>query len=480
MSSLFSQLEDLIHSGHEGSTSAASILAKLGTPCASVAIMEDGIISSHCFSTGKDDTETIFQACSISKPTFTIAVMKLVDEGKIKLDGRIGDLLPQDVLDLLTKDASSVEISAIKSITVAQLLSHTSGLSQGGFPGYSVLDDSRIPTPREVLAGAYPVNTKGVRLQGFPGQSLSYSGGGFTVLQIIVETITDKDLPSFMQDILLRPLGMTRSFYHQLPPEEKNSARAYYNGYTPCEDAQRVNPEQAAASLWTTPSDLLKLVRAVQQSLQSSDNSGFLRQETARTMLTVVDLDIALSWFIPGDLRTVFSHAGSNCPGFRTYVAGYADLPGASKVEILKNCGISIMTNSAEGDIAIWKLLRAIPYLKNWPEIPLPIGYPNILPFGAPKDEIAFEWKRWSGNWTCGKKNWRVQADNTGRPTLQYDQLLPFPLVVAAMPVTEIDNKSQAKNLMVDGLEVMLQLCDDDTIQVLNGRSQKPTKLVRA
>jgi CubicO group peptidase (beta-lactamase class C family) len=480
MSTLFSQLDDLIRSGHEGNASAASIFAKLGTPCASVAIMEDGVISSHCFSTGKDDTETIFQACSISKPTFTVALMKLVDEGKIKLDGRIGDLLPQDVLDLLTKDASSAQISAVKSITVAQLLSHTSGLSQGGFPGYSVLDNARIPTPREVLAGAYPVNTKDVHLQGFPGQSVSYSGGGFTVLQIIVETITGRDLPSVMQDILLRPLGMTRSFYHQLPPEEKNSARAHYNGYTPCEDAQRVNPEQAAASLWTTPSDLLKLVRAVQQSLHSSDDSGFLRQETAKTMLTVVDLDIALSWFIPGDLPTVFSHAGSNWPGFRTYVAGYANLPGASKAEIPKNCGISIMTNSAEGDVAIWKLLQAIPYLKNWPEIPLPIGYANILPLGAPKEEIAVGWERWSGNWTCGKKNWSLQADNTGRPTLQYDQLLPFPLVTAAMPNTKSDIKTHAINLMVDGLEVMVRLWDDNTIDVINGRSQKPTKLARA
>ncbi|EHK49508.1 uncharacterized protein TrAtP1_010742 [Trichoderma atroviride] len=477
MSTLFSQLEDLIRSGHEEYASAASVLAQLGTPCASVAIMEDGAISSHCFSTGKDDTETIFQACSISKPTFAVALMKLVDQGKLTLDGRIGDLLPQDVLDMLTRGATCARISAIKGITISQLLSHTSGLSQGGFPGYSVADDARIPTTREVLAGAYPVNTKGVHLQGFPGQSLSYSGGGFTVLQFIFEAITKKDFAAAMQDIVLGPLGMTRSFYNQLPPGEKNSAKAHYTGYTPCEDAQRVNPEQAAASLWTTPSDLLKLVRAVQQSLRSSDNGGFLRQDTAKAMLTVVDLDVAHSWFIPGDSRTVFSHGGSNWPGFRTYVAGYANLAGGSKVKVPNNCGISIMTNSAEGDFVIWKLLQAIPYLKKWPQIPLPMGYPAIVPLGAPKEQVDGGWRRWLGNWTCGKNGWGIQADEAGRPTVQYGELLPFPLVVAAMAEK---GSEEGMNFVVDGLEVLIQLRGDDTIEVVNGKSAKIIKLVRA
>ncbi|KAL7942789.1 beta-lactamase/transpeptidase-like protein [Trichoderma barbatum] len=479
-STIFTQLDDLIRSGDEGITSTASILAKLGTPCASIAVMEDGIISSHCFSTGQDNTETVFQACSISKPTFAVALMKLVDEGKIELDSRIGDLLPQDILNILTKDKSAAQSSIVKGITIAQLLSHTSGLSQGGFPGYSVLDNSRIPTVREVLTGANPVNTLDVHLQGIPGQSYSYSGGGFAVLQIVFETITNKNFTSAMQDILLEPLGMTRSFYHQLPAHEKNAAKSHWNGYTPSEDAQRVNPEQAAAGLWTTPSDLLKLVRAVQQSLQSSDNAGFLRQETAKRMLTVVDMDVALSWFIPGDLKTVFSHGGSNWPGFKTYVAGYADLPGASKTQIPENCGISIMTNSLEGDVVIWKLLQAIAYLKKWPEIPLPLGYTKVMPFIAPKQGISTQWKNWLGNWSCGKKSWSIEADVNGRPVVRYDHLPPFQLVPAAMSDTIRNGKSQVNNLLVDGLDVLVYFCEDDTIEIVKGRGQQTTKLARA
>ncbi|KAL7957920.1 beta-lactamase/transpeptidase-like protein [Trichoderma compactum] len=477
---VFSQLEELIRSEHDGNLSTASVLAKLGTPCASVAIMEDGVISAHCFSTGGENTETVFQACSISKPTFAVALLKLVDEGKVALDSRIGDLLPQDVLDILTKDTSATESSMVKDITISQLLSHTSGLSQGGFPGYSVLDASRIPTLREVLTGANPVNTLDVHLQGFPGQSYSYSGGGFAVLQLVFETITSKDFATAMHDILLGPLGMTRSFYHQLPNQEKNSAKCHWNGYTPCEDAQRGNPEQAAAGLWTTPSDLLKLIRAVQQSLQRSDNTGFLRQETAKTMLTVVESDVALSWFIPGGLKTVFSHGGSNWPGFRTYVAGYADLPGAATVKIPENCGISIMTNAVEGDIVVWKLLQAVAYLKKWPEIPLPLGYTRVLPFRAHRAELGTQWKRWLGKWTCGEKSWSIEANENGSPTIRYDQLSPFPLVPAAMSATIRDSKTQATNLMVSGLDVLIYFCEDDTIEIVKGRGQQTTKLTRA
>ncbi|KAL6814465.1 beta-lactamase/transpeptidase-like protein [Trichoderma sp. SZMC 28015] len=479
-SAFFSQLDELIRSENDGNTSSASVLAKLGTPCASVAIMEDGVISSHCFSTGQENTESIFQACSISKPTFAVALLKLVDEGKIALDTRIGDVLPQDVLDALTKDTSGAESSVVKGITISQLLSHTSGLSQGGFPGYSVLDDSRIPTLREVLTGANPVNTLDVHLQGFPGQSYSYSGGGFAVLQLVFETITKKDFATAMHDILLRPLGMTRSSFHPLPTQEKNAAKCHWNGYTPCEDAQRVNPEQAAAGLWTTPSDLLKLIRAVQQSLQRSDNTGFLRQETAKSMLTVVKSDVALSWFIPGDLKTVFSHGGSNWPGFRTYVAGYADLPGAATVKIPENCGISIMTNAVEGDIIVWKFLQAIAYLKKWPEIPLPLGYTRVLPFRAHRDEIGTQWKRWLGKWTCGEKSWSIEANESGKPTIRYDQLSPFPLVPAAMSATIRDGKTQATNLMVSGLDVLVYFCEDDTIEIVKGRGQQTTMLTRA
>ncbi|KAL7931289.1 beta-lactamase/transpeptidase-like protein [Trichoderma chlorosporum] len=478
-SALFSQLDELIRSGSESGSSAASILAKLGTPSASIAIMEDGVISSHCFSTEHYNTETVYQACSISKPTFAVALMKLVDEGKIELNSRIGDILQQDVLDILTNGMSDARSSVVKGITIAQLLSHTSGLSQGGFPGYSILDNSPIPTLREVLTGAIPVNTLDVHLQGFPGQSYSYSGGGFVILQMVFETITNKDLPTAMQEILLGPLGMTRSFYQQLPAQEKNSARCHWNGYTPCEDAQRVNPEQAAASLWTTPSDLLKLIRAVQQSLQRSDNTGFLRQETAKTMLTVVKSDVGLSWFIPGDLKTVFSHAGSNWPGFRTYVAGYADLLEANKVKIPENCGISIMTNSAEGDVLVWKLLQAIAYLKKWPEIPLPRGYPRVLPFRAPKAEIGTQWKRWLGHWTCGEESWSIEADENERPVMRYDQSPPFPLVPAAMSATIRDGKTQAVNLMVDGLDILIFFCEDDTVEIVKGRGQQTTKLTR-
>ncbi|KAK7429121.1 hypothetical protein QQZ08_004336 [Neonectria magnoliae] len=129
-----------------------------------------------------------------------------------------------------------------------------------------------------------------------------------------------------MHDTVLGPLNMTRSSYRSLPPDETNSAKAYCTGYTLCEDEQRVNPEQAAAGLWATPTDVLEVVRAVQESLERADDTRFIQQATAKRMLTQEDSGMVLSWLALRDLGTMFLHSGSNNPGRQCWVGGYADL----------------------------------------------------------------------------------------------------------------------------------------------------------
>jgi hypothetical protein len=89
-------------------------------------------------------------------------------------------------------------------------------------------------------------------------------GGGITVLQIILETVTGKDFPSLIKELVLEPLEMTHSVY-SLPDGEINVAKAHFTGYTACDVQWHIQPEKAAAGLWTTPTDLLKAVRAMQR-----------------------------------------------------------------------------------------------------------------------------------------------------------------------------------------------------------------------
>ena len=346
---LYAELERLISSQDPTSAPPAEILAKIGSPSVSIAVLDHGSITSKCLSTIRDDSETLFQACSISKPIAGMAIMRLVQAGKLHLDSKIVDLLPKDIVSNLETPHTK---SLIQQITVRQLMSHTSGLTVAGVPGYAPSRD--LPDAKAMLSGKPPANTLQVRAQTLPGYVFSYSGGGMIVLQVILETVTGKDFPTLVKDLVLEPLEMSRSYY-VLADGEKNVTRAHFTGYTPCDVQSHFFPEMAAAGLWTTPTDLLKAVRAMQRSFKSNDGESFLEQNIAREMLEQVQDTMGLTWVAPKDPGIGLSHSGSNFPGWQCFLVGFADLgngeknEGMSKQNVPDECGISIMTNSLSG-----------------------------------------------------------------------------------------------------------------------------------
>src|SRR5215471_14738078 len=126
-------------------------------------------------------TQTLFQAGSISKSLNAVGVLKLVQDKKLDLYTDINTYLrswkfPYD------------SVSKGKKITIANLLSHTAGLSLHGFPGYKRSDT--IPSLPQILDGKHPANTEPVRSQFEPGLRFQYSGGGTTISQLIVQDVT--------------------------------------------------------------------------------------------------------------------------------------------------------------------------------------------------------------------------------------------------------------------------------------------------
>jgi hypothetical protein len=100
------------------------------------------------------------------------------------------------------------------------------------------------------------------------------------------------------------------------------------------------------------PTDLLKVVRALQHSLKAPDGSGLLRRDVARQILTEVSSEMALTWSAPGGPGIAFGHSGSNMPVWRCTVIGYADLQFQEETstrkgfeELSDKCGIAVMTN---------------------------------------------------------------------------------------------------------------------------------------
>ena len=422
-----------------------------GVPSASVALLEDGKITSSLIGNGDGDIDTVYQACSISKAITALAVAKLIDEGKFTYDTRVIDHLPTDTIGLMTEPWPT---HLIQHVTVRMLLSHTSGLSQGGFPGYS----QKPATAHEVLAGTAPANTPKVRFQSFPGAHWSYSGGGFTVLQMFLEQMIGRSFVEIMQDVVLRPLKMSRSQYGPLPAAETNYASAHFTAHV-CADAEyHTFAELAAAGLWTTPADLLRAVSAVQESLHST--SGFLKKDTAFEMLTMApqdsgDMFMALGWAAD---HSVFAHRGGNEPGYRCYVLGshggtVNPKAGAEASQLPPRRGVAVMTNSVEGFRAVQMIVGAIYYLQGWPRfetLPCGFGKPDFVPYAVSDGAIADAgWRQWVGQWEGG---WCLKEDG-GQPALAFEGFRPMRLLPAAMSV-----EPEEHSLVVEGLRVAVRL----------------------
>lgn len=431
----------------------ADILADEGIPSLSIAWQDHPAASlqSHTIAKGRENTETVYQACSISKAITALAVAKLVDEGRLSYETRVVDYIPQSILDIIGSE------HLMQRVTVGRLLSHTSGLSQHGFPGYS---GDVLPTYEEIFAGRPPANTPRVRVSSFPGSQMSYSGGGFTLLQVFLEKFTGVAFAEFMRQTVLEPLEMTRSIYGDLPPEEKNYARAHFTAYTPGTTPSTAHgyhrfTELAAAGLWTTPTDLLKATSAIQTSLYPSPSSPqtFLSPYIARVMLTRAyplspesSRKLAMGWFTDS---TFFAHAGDNEPGYNCYlIASHSNspiLPGdptnRSAAGLLTShppslFSLAIMTNSALGFPVIKKLINALFAMKSFPLYPdLPCGISSMtdyIPFPAPEGIVHIPgWDQWIGHWEDG---WEIY-DDEGMPMVVWDGLeVPHRLIHTATP----------------------------------------------
>lgn len=195
----------------------ADRMAHHKVPGLSVAVIDSGrIVWARGFGVkeagGTDSvtTETLFQAGSISKPTFAVGLMRLVQDGRLSLD--------EDVNVKLTSwKVPENRFTATEKVTLRRLLSHNAGLTVHGFPGYEA--GTPVPTVVQVLDGIKPANTAAVRVDTFPGAISRYSGGGTTVAMLVTTDVTQKSFPALMKELILGPAGMRHSTYDNPLPD---------------------------------------------------------------------------------------------------------------------------------------------------------------------------------------------------------------------------------------------------------------------
>ena len=317
-------------------------MRKEGIPGVSVAVIDGGeIVWAQGFGwrdVGKRlpvDTDTQFQVASISKPVTALAVLKLKESGQLDLDKDVNGYFKDWRLDSKWPD---------KPITLRLLLCHRAGMVPHGFLGYS---DSKAPptllevlNKRNALADWLTGNYLGsIKVAYPPGSEFRYSGGGYCVVQKVVEDVTGEPFDVAMSKTLLEPLQMNRSHFHQPPLEQEtdNTARGYgwiktvaYGG------RWGVYPQKAAAGLWTTPQDLAKLIIAVQKA-KAGQTTGPISPAIAEEFLTPqFDGSTGMGVFLDGDPNNRgFWHAGGNL--------GYVARFGAA---VSNDRGWVIMTNA--------------------------------------------------------------------------------------------------------------------------------------
>jgi CubicO group peptidase (beta-lactamase class C family) len=204
--------------------SIAERMAAHQVPGASIAIIDNNaVVWSGGFGvkeTGTADpvtTSTLFQAQSISKAVAATAALVLADAGRLSLDGEINGYLK-------SWKVPGNDFQAHEKVTLRRVLSHSAGLTVGGFNGYRAGES--LPTLLQILNGEQPANNGPVRVDIVPGSAARYSGGGMMVVQQLLIDVAGESFPSLMRRLVLDPAGMTLSTFEQPLPESRHKEAA--------------------------------------------------------------------------------------------------------------------------------------------------------------------------------------------------------------------------------------------------------------
>ena len=336
-------------------------------PALSIAVVNDGKIEwarayglADVESGRRATSDTRFQAASISKPIAALGALRLVQDGRLSLD--------EDVNQRLTSwKIPTNEFTTQKPVTLRMLLSHNAGLTVHGFPGYAPGVD--VPTVVQLLNGEKPANTAPVRADILPGSRWRYSGGGFTVMQLLLTDVTGEPFPVLMRRLVLDQIGMSASTYEQpLPPSlAPVAATGYRSNGKPVAGRYHTYPEMAAAGLWTTPTDLARYIMEVQRSF-TSGSGKVLSREMTTAMLTRQAGSQGLGPGVDdGGDSLRFGHGGAN-EGFRALITGFAT----------RGKGVALMTNSDNGGPLNAEIVQAIAREYGWngytPRVIVPVA----------------------------------------------------------------------------------------------------------
>lgn len=242
--------------------------------------------------------DTRFQAGSISKTLTALAILRLVERNQVDLDQPVGNY---------TNGWQLPESEFRDQVTVRRLLNHTAGISLPSISGVDL--GTPLPSLVEELNGQGPSETV-VTVTSKPGKAFRYSGGGYTVLQLVVEDVSGRPFADFIEQEVFGPLKMEHSTFGWSDTIRRNVATPYNEGSLEPR-THRLYSSLAAAGLYTTAEDLAKLIIALQ-----SESPPLLDHERIQQMMSPgensPEYGLGLEIYPPIGKHPVVGHGGSN------------------------------------------------------------------------------------------------------------------------------------------------------------------------
>jgi len=271
------------------------------------------------------DADTLFRVGSITKTFIALAVMKLVEEGRLDLDARVADLAPE--IEMENGWANEAPV------TVAHLLEHTAGFDDMR-PNelYASVADEAMP-----LASVLARNPRSRRARWRPGTHMSYANPGYTVAAYVIEKVAGEPYEDYLAREILRPLGMTGARLRWSLEADRRLARGYDGGVAIPFQAILHRP---AGNLMASPRELAALVKmwlARGRPLISAASAA--RMERSETgALRGIDVDYGLGVY--GDVFQAVPMRGHD-GGIDGFLSSYRYAPSSG-------VGYVVLLNSAD------------------------------------------------------------------------------------------------------------------------------------
>jgi len=232
---------------------------------------------------------------SLTKPITAVAVMMLAEEGKIAFESLLSQLLPGFS-------------AAIGSITVRQLLTHTSGVPDYpdlGVDHPGVTNAEILGALRRVQAPAFP-----------PGLKYQYSNSGYVLLGSVVERLSSTALPQFFADRIFRPLGMTSTFVLTSRADKTAGVARGYDRNTGADDFDGM--ATGDGGVYSTVNDMLGFDQALY-------GETLVRQQTLAVAFTPAQVregstTYGFGWNIVSEAAGVRVWHQGNTAGFRAFI----------------------------------------------------------------------------------------------------------------------------------------------------------------